>query len=343
MISPKVSGIGGIAQHVSKLIERLRDSGYYVDVISIENSPHIPVKGLYNPSFGISSSFISMAKRLGGMEYDVVHGHNPPSLISLKIARAKAKILTLHGLYSEQVSLLHGKHLGYISRLLGEYVLRGLDVVTCVSKEATKYYESIGANVVYIPNAIDTRDMPTEGIRLYDPQVIFMGRLSREKGVDILLLAMKYIDPGINVIILGSGPLEALVSRAAEKYQNLHYLSYRPRQEALKYLAGSDMLVLPSRFEATPTVVLEAMALKVLVVASRIPGVLDAADDSSAILVPPNNPSELAKVINKYAYNPPKELISKSYNKIINILNWDVVFRKYLDLYRSISGYTGSR
>ena len=56
IISPTFSGIGGIAQHVRGLNQYLINSGNQVDVLSSDNSFTIPIKGLKNPSFMISSS-----------------------------------------------------------------------------------------------------------------------------------------------------------------------------------------------------------------------------------------------------------------------------------------------
>ncbi len=75
MVSPKVSGIGGVARHVTALVKRLRENrGFLVDVISVENTPHLPVKGLYNPSFSATSALKALWRRLKGKHYDVAHG-----------------------------------------------------------------------------------------------------------------------------------------------------------------------------------------------------------------------------------------------------------------------------
>ena len=55
IISPTQSGIGGIAQHVRGLTFFLKNMGHYVEIISSENTFTIPIKGLKNPSFMISS------------------------------------------------------------------------------------------------------------------------------------------------------------------------------------------------------------------------------------------------------------------------------------------------
>src|SRR5438445_4946974 len=110
IISPTQGGIGGIAQHVQGLSEFLKKNGHNVEIISSENTFTIPVKGLKNPSFMVSA-FLKTKFRKGN---NIVHAHNLPSAFPMKNAEGK-KVLTIHGIYSEQVDMLHGKTTGKIS------------------------------------------------------------------------------------------------------------------------------------------------------------------------------------------------------------------------------------
>ena len=94
IISPTQKGIGGIAQHVQGLTNFLKKKGHDVDIISSENTLTIPVKGLKNPSFMISSFFKSKFKK----DNDIVHAHNIPAALAMKNATGK-KILTLYGIF----------------------------------------------------------------------------------------------------------------------------------------------------------------------------------------------------------------------------------------------------
>lgn len=336
IISPRVSGIGGIAQHVSKLIEKLNYKGYEVYIVSVANTPHIPIKGLYNPSFASFSAIKALVDRGMGLRYDVAHGHNLPTWLCIKASKADAKVMTFHGIYHKQMNILYGKLFGYLGKWFEKYAVKSVDRLTCVSRSTHNYYKRLGVDTEYIPNAIDFKDMPREGIRLYDKQAIFIGRLSREKGIDILLRALRYIDKDIHLIVIGVGLLSRLVERECRTYPNLHYLGYKPRSECLKYLAGSDLIILPSLIEGMPTVLLEAMALKVPIIASRIPGVLDAVNQRMAVLVPPGKPKELAKAINRHIMNYPRKLIERAYRRVLLEFNWDVIIDKYIKLYESL-------
>ena len=104
LISPTQTGIGGIAQHVQGLKNFLENEGNNIQIISSENTFTIPIKGLKNPSFMISSSLKAKFKK----NNDIVHAHNIPSAKAMRNASGK-KILTIHGIFSQQVEKLHNK------------------------------------------------------------------------------------------------------------------------------------------------------------------------------------------------------------------------------------------
>ena len=106
LISPTEKGIGGVAQHVQGLSQFLTNQNHKVDIISSENTFTIPVKGLKNASFMLSS-FLKTRSMKGN---DIVHAHNIPSYLAMKKAPGK-KVLSLHGIYSQQITEIHGKNL----------------------------------------------------------------------------------------------------------------------------------------------------------------------------------------------------------------------------------------
>lgn len=338
MISPKVSGIGGVARHVTALIKRLRKKGFLVDVISIENTPHLPVKGLYNPSFSATSTLKALWWRFRGKHYDVAHGHNLPTWLGVKLAPASVKVLTQHGIYSESIQLLYGDLAGSVAKRLERAAVKRIDALTCVSGPVYKYYEEIGARACFIPNAIDLQELPNEKLRLFEKQVTYAGRLSYEKGFDVLLKATEFLDPRVHIVVLGSGlkKLEEQARVLSERLPNFHYLGYKSHEETLKIIAGSDLLILPSRAEGLPTVILEAMALKVPILASKIPGVTDIIDENCAILVEPGEPAALAKAVNRFVEDYPRELLERAYTRVKEKFDWDVVAEEYVKLYEEL-------
>ena len=167
IISPTSSGIGGIAQHVSGLVTFLKKNGHTVKVMSSDNTFTLPIKGLKNPSF-MFSSFLKSKFQKG---FDIVHAHNIPSAYAMKYIHGK-KILTQHGIFSQQIDVLHGKTTGNLSNKFEKNALTWADAITVISKEAYDYYTKLGFNVKQIPNAIDIENLPKEKERKFDKQII---------------------------------------------------------------------------------------------------------------------------------------------------------------------------
>jgi glycosyltransferase involved in cell wall biosynthesis len=330
LLSPRVSGVGGIAQHVRRLARGLREAGHEVELVSIETLGVKLRKGLANPGYSVLAALKSM-----GEKFDIVHGHNLPSAPAVKLAKAHARIVTLHGVYSRQIRLLYGGMLGSMAELFERWILRGVDAVTAVSLEAVKYYRSLGLKAIHIPNAIDLSEMPNEAERVSEPQITYLGRLSKEKGIDILVRAALMGLRGI--VIAGDGPMRSLVEIAAQKGL-LKFLGPLPRAKALKILAGSDVVVLPSREEGVSTVLLEAMALRVPIVATRVGGTLEILrDNEDALLVNPD-PHEIKEAVMRLLTQAElaKTLTINAYQRLIGNYNWDIIERKYLTLYERL-------
>jgi len=338
IVTPKRTGIGGIAQHVSKLGEKLVELGHEVHYLSCQEVPCIRVKGLANPSFMFLSALSALSRRLRE-KYDVVHGHNVPSCIAMKLVSAK-RVLTLHGVYSEQVRYLHNAYISKIAAYLERKALTWSDIITAVSKSAVKWYKERGIEVRYIPNAIDPSDLPKEEYKLFDRQIVFIGRLSKEKGPDILLEAYKRAKPDAHLIFIGGGPLRSQLEAEAKGCENVHFLGFKPRSEALKILKASDLFVLPSRHEGLSTAILEAMALRVPVVVTKVGGNVELVDEDTGVLVEPENPDQLGEAMVELLNNrkKAKSLAENAYKRVMELYNWDRVIRLYLETYEVVLG-----
>ena len=332
-ISPTYSGIGGIAQHVRGLENYLEQTGNFVDVLSSNNSFTLPIKGLKNPSFMLSSSLkVKFMKK-----YDIIHAHNIPSAKAMKNSKGK-KILSLHGIFSQQVDELHGKTTGNISKKYEKYALRWADAITVVSKEAFDYYADLGYNVFQIPNAIDISSLSADADRKYQKQIIFAGRLSREKGVDLLIEIAQKLSDEIDLIILGSGPEEKRIRDLVKTQKNIHFLGYQNKQKTISLIRGSDILIQPSLNEGISSTILEAMACKTLVIATNVGGNKELiVNNEVGFLINSNSTSQFMEKINSTLSNKLKsEVITNNAFIHVQQYDWNVVGQKYVKLYKEI-------
>lgn len=167
--------------------------------------------------------------------------------------------------------------------------LRSASWHVCVSESVARHWQqAIGVSpdkICVIPNGIDfsrsddcVAIQPSSfGLSEKSKLIIFVGRLGHQKGIDRLIAAAdQFLGPLPNhhLLIVGRGPLERPLQRNAQVLQckdRIHWLGWRNDIPSL--LKGSDLLVLPSRWEGMPNAVLEAMAAKRPVVAADVQGV----------------------------------------------------------------------
>ena len=308
-ISPTYSGAGGIGPHAFRVAEKLRQHGFNVELMHV---PHIPIKNLKNLSF----SFLGTIKAISNSKtYDAVHAWNVPSAFIMKKIKAKRKILSVHGVYSKQVDMLHSKITSSIINSRESQVLDWADKLTTDSKFVQSEYAKLGKSFEYIPAPLDSQkfqDIYTSTEK--KNQIVFVGRDSFEKGIDIL----RNIESKIN---------------ASVKYcTNLDW------KDAMKIVQESQILVVPSRIESIPQVIKEAFFLQVPVIATNVGGIPELISNNiTGLLVPPENPEEMTNAINELLNdNNTKQRLSKNAFEFINKnFSWDVLIEKYIKLYES--------
>jgi len=333
LISPTSGGIGGIAQHVDGLSQFLTGVNHEVDIISSANTFTIPIKRLKNPSF-MFSSFLKTKFKKGN---DIAHAHHIVGALAMKNFSCK-KILSIHGVYSKNIAQLYGNTTSNISKKYEKMALNLVDAITVNSKEGYDYYTKMGFNVVQIPNAIDLNLIPKKSTKQFENQMIFAGRLSKEKGIEILLEAATQLPDNYHLLIAGSGPLEEKVRNLADKKTNVHYLGYQSKQNVLSLIRGSDLLIQPSLEEGMSSTLLEAMACGTCILGSNIEGISEIVENNkTGLLVEPNNRDEL---LNKILYLLPKKekrlSMANEGLERVKKYDWKIVGKLYLNFYESL-------
>jgi len=179
-------------------------------------------------------------------------------------------------------------------------------------------YPAVPADRVrVIHNGIDTSeyrpDPATDVLDRYGvdpgrPSVIFVGRVTRQKGLPVLLRAATAIDPAAQLVICAgqadTPELEAEVSSLARQLRadrsGVIWISgMLAKREVIQLLTHATVFTCPSLYEPLGIVNLEAMACGTAVVGSRVGGVPEVvADGETGLLVPPGDPAALAGAIN---------------------------------------------
>jgi glycosyltransferase involved in cell wall biosynthesis len=308
-ISPRYSG--GIGGHAEMLANQLEHAGHSVTKMNV---PHIPIKNLKNPSFAVFATIKCMISR---ENYDIVHAFNVPSAFAMRYAKGKKKILSVHGMFSEQVNSLHSKAISSIASNTESKVLKWADKLTTDSKITQKIYkEKLGFDFNYLPSAIDTNKLDTiDNVEKLEKQIIYLGRNSYEKGFDIL----KKIE--------------------SKLHGNIIYCTDLLWEDAMIELKKSSLLVVPSRMESLPTNIKEAFYFKIPVIANDVGGIPELITNNySGILVPSNDDMKLVTEINNLLSDSERSISigNAGYNFIINNLTWKKVLPKYIDFYTNL-------
>jgi len=308
-ISPRFSG--GIGGHAAMLAEQLIKHGFEVEKLEV---PHIPIKNLKNPSFAVFSSIRGILSR---GDFDIVHGFNIPSAYAMKYAKGKKKVLSVHGVFSEQVDSLHSKSVSFVAKIAESQVLNWPDKLTTDSKATQKLYkEKFDLNFEYLPSPLDIQKFSSiSDVTKIEKQVAYVGRDSYEKGIDILKQAESKIDG------------------------NVVYCTDRSWDDAMKIIKSSQVIVVPSRMESLPTTVKEAFYLNVPVVATNVGGIPELIkDNETGMLVPSENPDKLADAVNELLFDKQKakRLANNGNNFVKSHMTWDIILPKYIQFYEDL-------
>ncbi len=307
-VAPKYTGSTG--GHASTVAEKLRECGFEVELMHV---PHIPIRKLKNPSF---AAIGTMKALLGKEDYDIVHAWNVPSAFIMKVARAKKKVLSVHGVYSEQISMLHSSAATVMVGAAEPKVLRWADSLVTDSIAVQQAYGEKGFQFVHLPMPLDTAKFAAvPAVDKIPDQIAYIGRDSYEKGIDIL---------------------KSIEGRVKGK---VVYCTDLPWKDAMALLKKSAMLVLPSRVESLPQVIKEAFYLKVPVIAANVGGVPElVTHDVNGVLVKPGDPNALADSINDLLFIKEKQsrLVEAAYDHLMKNWTWDVLLPKYVEYYKKL-------
>jgi glycosyltransferase involved in cell wall biosynthesis len=139
---------------------------------------------------------------------------------------------------------------------------------------------------------------------------LYVGRLSVEKGLDVLLSAWERLEAPIPLKIVGEGPLESLVREATQRLEKVEWLGRKPVAEVYELMGEAMFLVFPSKwYETFGRVAVEAFAKGTPVIASNIGAIAELVDSGQTGLhFNPGDPADLAAKV-EWVLTHPQELL----------------------------------
>lgn len=230
---------------------------------------------------------------------DIVHINGPLSILSvprdfllLIIARLFRRKVLLHVHGGEFLHI--APHIKIISTLI-RYIISAADIVLVLGeKEADsifRLYQVPLQNIKIFSNAVSVSEVITKTFGNDKLHIMFMGRFSKEKGIQVLvnaLIELKASGVAFDISVYGSGPLESYIikSLSAEIGDDFFFGGVVNGIEKEKAFMCADVLILPSLWEGLPMVLLEAMSLGVVVVATPVGSITDLIrDGENGVLV----------------------------------------------------------
>ena len=211
------------------------------------------------------------------------------------------------------------------------------------------------SKVSIIKNGIDISELKPSNVNFSQKYaiegefILFLGRFHKVKGIDTLLEAINLIknDPLLKehkIVIMGVDfGYESEMLQLIEKLgitNNVVVIKNPPRIDVLSAYAESKFLVLPSRWELSPLTPLEGFAFKKTVISTTAHGIpYTLTNNENCILVPPDQPDELAKGILDLLQHPKKctDLGLSGFKLIHEICNSDRMSLNYLKIYQQLS------
>jgi phosphatidyl-myo-inositol alpha-mannosyltransferase len=348
---------GGVNAHVGYLYENLVARGHDVRIISSTHGPQRSSEGDiirlgYGWSVPTNGSIgtLTVSHRYGRLvtdmlereRFDVLHFHEPfVPFLSLQVLRhsTSVNVATFHAYSGWSPAYEFGK------RMLGRFAARlhGRIAVSAAARHfISRYFQG---DYKVIPNGVDLRQFedatPFARWRDGTPNILFLGRFERRKGLMHLLRAYRLVRrQGLDcrLLVVGSGPQEREAKRyiATRRLGGVELLGRLSEHDKARAFATADIYVSPATGqESFGIVLLEAMASGVPIVCSDIHGYKGVVQrDRQAILVPPKDSDALADAIARLLRDPIlRERMGASGRERAVQFGWENITAKVDDYY----------
>lgn len=316
---------GGLETVVENLAAGLVEHGVHSTVVAVVGpgeADHPFVRKLQKRGIDIvpvtigprnyPAEFHAVSRLVRETRSDLIHSHGHRSDLMARLVGWRCRtptISTLHGFIGRGRT-------GHLREGIQLRALRGFRAVVGVSGPIVARAHEAGiqpSRIHLVPNGWASPTAPlsrTEartrlGLPLDEFIVGWVGRLSHEKGADVLLRAADIVRSGAIWLVIGDGPERGSLERSARSFGLEAVVRWHgARPDAPQLMPAFDVLALSSRTEGTPMVLFEAMAAGIPIVASAVGGVPAVVDAETAILVSPERPAELADAIRRVRAHP---------------------------------------
>ena len=341
---------GGITIHVENLIKNLKNLDYEFHILNYESNNYNNNHNYHFDADNIHIHNVPYIPKIRGISYayngykigkeviknygiDIIHSHYafPQGFLGsyLKNKFNIPHVITLHG--SDVLRLSKNP----VGKYFFNYAVKNCDKIICVSEflknNLSKQYQN-KSEVIY--NGVDFDLFYDIGID--ENYGLFVGSFVPQKGIDILIDAVKDID--FNFKFIGDGVLFNKIDERIKKenINNIELLGKKHQKEVSEYIKRCSFLILPSLSEGLGMVLLEAMASGKPVIGTNVGGIPELIkNEYNGFLVEAKNPYTLREKINILVENKDlREKMGKNGKIFSKRFSWENTAKNVNEIYR---------
>jgi starch synthase len=363
---------GGAGVHVSYLA---RELSRLVDLTVHCQGPdrpgavaHQPWDRLDGANQALRTISTDLSMTAGVAAADLVHSHTWYANLAGHLAAllyGVPHIVTMHSL--EPLRPWKAEQLGggyalssWCERVAAESAAAVVAVSEGMRADVLAVYPGISPDRVrVIRNGIDTHeyspDPATDVLARYGvdpgrPYVVFVGRVTRQKGLPVLLAAARRLTPAAQLVLCAGLPdtpeqaaeVAGLVAELRATRSGVIWLAEMlPKRDIVQLLTHATVFACPSLYEPLGIVNLEAMACGTAVVGSRVGGIPEVVSDGeTGLLVPPDDPAGLADALNALVEDPARAAAMGRLGRerAIAHFGWPAIAAQTAALYSELAG-----
>ncbi|HYD15893.1 MAG TPA: glycosyltransferase family 4 protein, partial [Hyphomicrobium sp.] len=325
--------VGGLFRHVLDLAGEQAQRGHYVGIVADRNSADaLTVKRLsaIEPKLKLGLSLIPMSRQPGigdlstlrsvvkiarALDPDILHGHGAKGgayarLSKTRLGRGSRRVKVFYTPHGGSLHFKPGTAAGSVFMVLERIMRRMTDGLIFESDFARQAYARLagsgGPPQRVIPNGLRPEDFVQQPPKPDAANFLFIGELRTLKGVDILLeaLARLVVTHPVRAVIVGGGP-DAGEFKAQSKALGLDlHVTFPGAMPAPDAFPLGHCLVVPSRAESFPYVVLEAGAAGKPLIATRVGGIPEIVAGTKTELIAPSSVDALLQAMQQVLADP---------------------------------------
>ena len=362
MLGPYLYEMGGVTIHIKKLtkyLARRDDVELHLLTVGTKNEEikkdifnvHVIKKRIPYP-FSIPSVIWRLRRKILEINPDIVHAQG--TIVSYSTAAALVRnkypvLLTVHGTATRDIKYYSGLTFvlfKLVHKPNERYVVSKIPNIIIVAPQVKDIISGMTDSKIHIiPNGVDFEDVQNIQPKSTEhPSILFVGRLAKIKGVDILLKAIPVIKekiPAIHIYIAGLGPQEEELKELVKELnieENVEFLGFISGGNKYAWYKSVDVCVFPSRHDSGPIVLLEAMACGKPIIASNVGGIPFMVEDGkTGFLFESGNVGELAeKIVILLKDKEMQEKMGEAGLEKVKEFTWEKIAEQTVKVYKEV-------